>query len=100
MAKDKTYLVSVPAGRHGYASTLVSAKKLGASIARLTERNDTKWNVAYVTVSILKENGIGFYKHTGWKMMVPVRGSGMQRKVTVARIKKRHGVLPFRWSRR
>ncbi len=100
MAKGKTYQVSISAGRHAYADTLAEAKRLGVKLARLTERNDTKWNVSYVTVSILKEDGPGYYKSMGWKMFVPVRGTGARRASTVASIKKRFGVAPYRWLKR
>ena len=97
---EKTYLVGVSAGRHRYASTLAEAKKQGAEIARLTERNDTKWNLSYVTVVISKKESAGYYKDTKWHMMVPVRGTGARRETTVANIKKRYGVAPYRWFKK
>lgn len=100
MANAREYQVSVSAGRYGYASTLAGAKKLGVTIAHLTERNDTKWNATHVLVSILKQEGVGYYRHTGWQMAVPVRGSGVRRETTVASIKKRYGVAPYKWFRR
>lgn len=100
MMMDKTYLVSVSGGRSGYAPTLAEAKKLGAKIARLTERNDTKWNVSYVVVGISKADGPGYYRSTGWRMLVPVRGTGARRETIVAAIKRRFGVPPYRWFKR
>ncbi len=100
MSNDKLYMVSMSALRYGYAPTLGAAKTLGAKIARLTERNDIKWNVFYVFVVISRQAGVGYYRDTGWAMAVPVRGSGARRERTVADIRRRYGVAPFKWFRR
>lgn len=97
---EKTYLVQVISGRHRYASTLAEAKKLGSELARLTERNDIKWNLSYVTVVISKKEAVGYYKDTGWHMVFPVRGSGANRESTIASIKKKFGVASNRWFKK
>ena len=96
----KMYHIWVSAGRSDWAPTLAEAKKVGLRLGKLTERNDTKWNVSYVTVTISKKVSSGLYKATGWRMLVPVRGTGARRETTVAGIKRRFGVSPYKWFRR
>jgi len=97
---SRKYQVVIASGRHGYAPSLASAKKLGMKLGQLTERNDTKWNVSYVNVGILKQEGVGYYyTATGWRMFVPVRGTGARRATTVAGIKRRFGVSPYKWHK-
>lgn len=96
----KAYLIGISAGRGDWAATLAEAKKVGLRLGKLTERNDTKWNLSYVTVTISKKVSPGFYKATGWRMLVPVRGTGARRETTVASIRRRFGVAPYKWFRR
>ena len=96
----RMYHVWVSAGRNEFAPTIAEAKKVGLKIARLTERYDTKWNLSFVTVTISKKESPGFYKATGWKMLVPVRGTGARREATIASIKRKYGVKPYVWFRR
>lgn len=99
MTNPRLYSVSVGggAGRQGHAPNLAKAKTLGTKLARLTERNDVKWNLSYVAVIIYKQDSPGSYKPTGWRMMIPVRGTGARREQTVANIKRRFGVPPYTW---
>lgn len=95
----KRYMVGGSSSWHGYADTLAEAKRLGEALAaRVAWRG--KWNVMFVTVPILKNDAPGSprYKHTGWKMYVPVRGSGAKADHIVAQIRKRHGVDPMAWT--
>ncbi|KKM89592.1 hypothetical protein LCGC14_1247080 [marine sediment metagenome] len=100
--KKQKYLVSITGGRGGYAATLQSAKALGSRLGRLTVRNDVKWNLTMVLVTIHRESasGSGYWKSTGWNLAVPVRGTGARHSTTVAEIKRRYGVAPFRWFKR
>ncbi len=96
----KKYSVGGYSGsRHMFASTLAEAKRKGGRIAR-KETWRGKWNVTYMPISILISTGIGFYKPTGWKMYVPVRGTGAHADTIIAEIKRRHGVAPFKWTKK
>ncbi len=95
--KSKKYLISISAGRHGYAATLKEAKKVGQKIAELTERNDKKWNVSYITVVIWINFAGGYYEDTGWHLVVPVKGTGAKRATTVNEIKRKFSVKPYEW---
>lgn len=81
--------------------TLAEAKRAGAAIAR-KEAWRGKWNRSYIVLSISKQDAPGsiFYRPVGWKMYVPVRGSGRRADLILAEIQRRHGVKPFVWTRR
>lgn len=98
----KKYTVSGSGGvRFAKTDTLAEAKRAGYQIAD-KEAWKGKWNLMYITLSITRQEAPGsvFYKQTGWKMYVPVRGSGASADKIVAEIKRRHGVKPFVWTRR
>lgn len=92
---------SSPGNYWGWASTLVGAKRIGAAIAK-KEAYRGGWNVMFLAVGITKRDAPNsiFYKGTGWHMYIPVRGSGKRIDYIVAEIKRRHGVAPFKWTRR
>lgn len=96
----KKYMVGGQGPLHGYADTLAEAKTAGEAIAK-REFLRGKWNVAFITVPILEADAPGStrYVHTGWRMYVPVRGSGVYYKEIVARIRQRHGVSPMVWTK-
>jgi hypothetical protein len=53
-----------------------------------------------VYISAQDAPGSIFYKNTGWKMYVPVRGSGKSADYIIAAIKSRHGVAPMKWTKK
>ncbi len=81
--------------------TLEEAKRAGEVIAK-KELWRGKWNLMFLSVDIQKQDAPGsiFYKPTGWRMYVPVRGSGASAAKIIAEIKRRHGVAPMKWTRR
>jgi len=97
----KKYRVGGNGRLYAYADSLDEAKKAGVAIAK-REFLHGSWNICFVTIPILvADNAIGssVYRHTGWRMYVPVRGTGMKYKDIVARIRKRHNVAPMVWTR-
>ena len=92
------YSISASAGRYGWAETLAGAKKVGMKIAKL-EAYKGKWNMSYISVTIYVGGG-SYYKTTGWHMYVPVAGSGRRLASTIDEIKRRHGVAPFKWTKK
>ncbi len=96
----KKYMVGGQGRLHAYADSLEEAKQAGHAIAK-RELLRGSWNVSFVTVPILiaDEPGSTVYRHTGWRMYVPVRGTGKWYKDIVARIKERHGVPPMAWTK-
>jgi hypothetical protein len=86
------------ASHYGWAHTLVGAKKVGEKIAKL-EAWRGKWNLLFISVNI-SVGGPAYYKPTGWRMYVPVRGSGKSADYIVAAIKRRHGVAPLKWTKK
>lgn len=97
----KKYLIGGQGNLHAYADTLAKAKQVGKTIAD-REHLRGKWNVAFITIPILEaDNAIGssVYRHTGWRMYVPVRGTGMRYNDIVARIRNRHNVDPMVWTK-
>ncbi len=99
----KKYTVSATGGGSRFAKTdtLAEAKRAGATIAK-KEAWRGKWNAMYLVLSISKQGTPGaiFYIGTGWRMYVPVRGSGASSDRIIAEIKRRHGVAPFKWTRK
>ncbi|KKN59651.1 hypothetical protein LCGC14_0539780 [marine sediment metagenome] len=98
----KKYVVGGYGGsRFAKTDTLAEAKQAGAAIAR-KEAWRGKWNAMFIPVSIDRqvEPGSIFYKSTGWTMYIPVRGSGATADRITAEIKRRHGVAPFKWTRK
>ena len=97
----KKYTVSTGIGsRAAKADTLAEAKKAGEQVA-LREGYRGKWNLMYITLDIHVDSGNHFYyKQTGWKMYVPVRGSGKRQEAIEAEIKRAHGVKPFVWTKK
>lgn len=96
----KKYLVGGSGRLYAYAGTLGEAKVAGEAIAK-KEFLRGSWNIAFITVPILVADAPGStrYLHTGWRMYVPVRGTGAKYRDIVARIKKRHNVAPMVWTR-
>lgn len=96
----KKYLVGGQGNLHAYADTLAEAKQVGKAVAD-REHLHGKWNVAFITIPILVADAPGStrYLHTGWRIYVPVRGTGMKYKDIVARIRKRHNVAPMVWTK-
>lgn len=100
-AAPKKYMIGGSGRQYAYADTLEEAKKAGSVIAK-HEHMRGSWNVCFITIPILvADNAIGssVYRHTGWRMYVPVRGTGMQYKDIVDRIRKRHSVAPMVWTK-
>jgi len=98
----KKYTVSAGGGsRFAKTDTLTEAKQAGAAIAR-KEAWRGRWNLMWLTLSIDKQDSPGsiYYRPTGWRMYVPVRGSGVSSDRIVAELKQRHGVDPFKWVRK
>lgn len=98
----KKYSVSAGGGsRFAYTDTLDEAKRAGAAIAK-KEAWRGKWNLMWLTLGISKQDAQGsiFYKPTGWKMFIPVRGTGKSADYILAELKRREGVVPFRWVKR
>ena len=96
----KKYLIGGTGRRFAYADTLTEAKIAGAKIAK-AEAWHGSWNVMFISVPILRQDALGStrYEHTGWRMYVPVRGSGKTASHIVSAIRQRHGVAPFVWTR-
>jgi len=100
-ATPKKYMVGGSGNLYAYAGSLEDAKKAGEAIAK-HEHMRGSWNICFITIPILvADNAIGssVYRHTGWRMYVPVRGTGMKYKDIVARIGKRHNVSPMVWTK-
>lgn len=98
----KKYTVGgISGSRFAKTDTLDEAKRAGLSIAK-KEAWRGKWNVLFLSISISKQDSPGsiFYRPTGLRMYVPVRGSGKSADYILAEIKRRHGVKPFVWTRR
>ncbi len=95
---DKYSIGAATASHFGWAHTLPEAKRVGAKIAKL-EAWRGKWNLLFISV-VIHVGGPVYYKGTGWSMYVPVRGSGKSADYIVAEIKRRHGVAPFRWTKK
>lgn len=81
--------------------TLDEAKRVGMELAKLNLRRG-RWSLMWVTIRIYKQDAPGsmFYKATGWKIYVPVAGSGRRYDTIVAELKRRHGVAPMVWTRK
>ena len=96
----KKYSIGGVGRLYAYADTLEEAKRAGKTIAD-REYLRGKWNVAFITVPILEADAPGSsrYNHTGWRMYVPVRGSGVRYKDIVKRIRDRHRVSPMVWTK-
>jgi len=96
----KKYLISGQGNLHAYADTMTEAKQVGKAIAD-REYLRGKWNIAFITIPILEADapGSSVYRHTGWRIYVPVRGTGIHYKDIVARIRKRHNVAPMVWTK-
>jgi len=95
------YLVGGQGNIHAYASTLDEAKRVGKAIADREELRGS-WNVCFITIPILVADnapGASVYKHTGWRMYVPVRGTGVHYKDIAERIRKRYNVAPMVWTK-
>ena len=95
----KKYTVSGSGGAStAKTDTLAEAKRAGEAIAK-REAWRGKWNVAYIAVSIRKQDAPGsmFYGKPLLTMFVPVRGSGMSRASILDMMKKREGTVPFKW---
>ena len=94
----KKYQVGGLGVRHAYADTLAEAKELGAAIAKRAVWRG-QWNVMFITIPILVADAPGStrYTHTGWRMYVPVRGSGVKAKAIIDKIRSRHGAAPMVW---
>ena len=93
---------TVGGGHHAAkADTLEEAKKAGEKIAKM-EAYRGRWNYSVMSLEISVQRSLGsiFYSPTGWKMYVPIAGTGRRFSVIEAEIKKRHGVDPMRWTRR
>ena len=100
-ATPKKYMVGGSGRLYAYADSLESAKKAGEAIAK-QEHMRGSWNICFITIPILVADnvlGSSVYRHTGWRMYVPVRGTGMKYKDIVARIKNRHNVRPMVWTK-
>lgn len=84
---------------HAKTDTLAEAKKAGEVIAK-KEMWRGKWNLLFITITITQRDAPGsiFHESTGWKMYVPVRGSGKSADYIIAAIKSRHGVAPMKWT--
>ncbi len=98
----KKYTVQGFSGsRFAKTDTLAEAKRAGSAIAK-KEAYRGKWNVSIMAISISKQDAPGsiFYKPTGWIMYIPVAGTGRRVSAIEAEIKRRHGVIPFVWTRR
>ncbi len=97
----KKYVVGGNPGSAAKTDTLVEAKRAGEVIAK-KELWRGKWNLMFISVSIDVQDAPGsiFYKNTGWRMYVPVRGTGIRAEKIIAEIKRRHGVAPMKWTRR
>ena len=96
--RRKKYQVGGLGTHHAYADTLAEAKELGTAIAkRVVWRG--QWNVLFITIPILVADAPSSarYTHTGWRMYVPVRGSGVRAKTIIDKIRSRHGVAPMVW---
>jgi len=97
----KKYMVGGQGRHHAHADTLAGAKSAGAEIAK-RESWHGSWNVLFITVPILKADAPESTRYiaTGWRMYVPVRGSGASAKRIIAEIKRRHGVAPMVWTQK
>lgn len=97
----KKYMVGGQGRQHAYADTLAEAKLAGEQVAK-REAWRGSWNVLFITVPILKADAPEStrYISTGWRMYVPVRGSGALARHIVSEIKRRHGVAPMVWTQK
>ena len=96
----KKYSVGGGATRMAKADTLAEAKRAGLVIAK-RELWRGKWNLLWVSVEIHTDSGNHVhYNSTGWKMYVPVRGSGKSADYILAELKRRHGVKPLVWTKK
>lgn len=100
LRERRRYMVGGQGRLHAYADTMIEAKDIGGAIAK-RELLRGSWNVAFITVPILEADAPGStrYVHTGWRMYVPVRGTGSHHKAIVERIRKHHGVSPLVWTK-
>ena len=98
--KRKKYLVGAQKNLHVYADTLAEAKKAGEWLAK-KEVWRGSWNVAFLTIPILVADASDSirYVSTGWRMYVPVRGTGATSRQIIARIRQRHNVAPMVWTK-
>lgn len=96
----KKYLIGGQGTLHAYADTMAEAKQAGKAIAD-REYLRGKWNIAFITIPILVADAPKStrYVHTGWRMYVPVRGTGLRYKDIIERIRKRHNVAPMVWAK-
>ena len=96
----KKYLIGGTGRLFAYADSLGEAKEAGKAIAN-RELLHGSWNVCFITVPILVADapGSGRYLYTGWRMYVPVRGTGIKYPDIVARIKRNHNTVPMVWTR-
>ena len=97
-ATPKKYMIGGNGGLYAYADTLEGAKMAGAEIAKHQYMRGS-WNISFITIPILVADTAGVYRHTGWRMYVPVRGTGVHYKDIVERIRKRHNVAPMVWTK-
>jgi len=98
----KKYTVGgVSGSRFAKTDTLAEAKRAGLAIAK-KEAYRGKWNISILSIDIQKQDAPGsiFYRFTGWRMYVPVRGTGKRADAIAAEIKRRYGVAPFQWTRK
>jgi hypothetical protein len=96
---DKYSISSGSPGNYwGWAHNLTDAKLVGTRIAK-KEMWRGKWNVMWLCVEI-HVGGPAYYKSTGWKMYVPVSGSGKRSTYILDELKRRHGVKPFVWTKK
>ena len=99
-ATPKKYMVGGSGRLYAYADSLEEAKRAGEAIAK-REHMRGSWNICFITIPVLVADapGSSVYHHTGWRMYVPVRGTGMKYEAIVARIRKRHNVAPTVWTK-
>ncbi len=94
----KKYTVGGGGAGSAKADTLAEAKRAWESIAK-REAWRGKWNVAYIAISVRKQDTSGsmFYGKPLLTMFVPVRGSGMTADRILDMMKRREGTAPFKW---
>ena len=99
--RDIHKLYTVSGGTYAAkADTLAEAKAAGAAIAK-REAWRGHFNAMWTVMTVDKQSAPGsvFYKNTGWKMYIPVRGSGHSAEHILTELKRRHGVKPLVWVR-
>ncbi len=98
----KKYSVSSGSGsRFAFTDTLEEAKRAGTAIAK-KEAWRGKWNLLFLNLGISKQDAPGsmYYRPTGWRMFIPVRGTGKSADYILAELRRREGVAPFKWVKR